>query len=116
MTMPTPSPGLIDAVTFAALQQTTGAEFVAELVETFAEELPGMLVELQAAAASQSAPRFRRAAHSLKTNAMTFGAIALAEDARALELAGPPSDDAPLRALQAQADAALAAMRTQACG
>ena len=40
---------LIDTGVFAELQAATGADFVVELVDTFAEELPGMLGELRAA-------------------------------------------------------------------
>ncbi len=39
---------IIDAATFAELQETAGAEFVAELVDTFASEAPQMLAELRA--------------------------------------------------------------------
>jgi HPt (histidine-containing phosphotransfer) domain-containing protein len=100
----------IDAATFAELQEATGAEFVADLVATFVgEEAPQMLAELRAARAEGAAERFRRAAHSLKSNANTFGALRLGEMARALELGGLPADDAPLAALEsACADAAAA--------
>ncbi len=37
----------IDPATFAELQETAGAEFVAELVDTFLEEAPTMLAELR---------------------------------------------------------------------
>ena len=39
----------IDRVTYDALAETTGAEFVRELVATFLEEAPGMLAELRSA-------------------------------------------------------------------
>ena len=54
-----------------------GAEFAAELVATFLDEAPGMVAELKAAAAGGDADAFRRAAHSLKSNASVFGAAAL---------------------------------------
>ena len=38
----------IDLATFTELQNTAGADFVAELVSTFLEEAPGMLAELRA--------------------------------------------------------------------
>jgi HPt (histidine-containing phosphotransfer) domain-containing protein len=90
---------LIDAQTFSELQQTAGHEFVAELVDTFLEEAPTMLAELRAAQAAGDALRFRRTAHSLKSNGMSFGALPLAEAARALELGGLPADSAPLEAI-----------------
>ena len=78
----------IDRTTFAELQAAAGAEFVAELVDTFLEEAPQMLAELRRALAEGNADRFRRAAHSLKSNANTFGATVLGKLARDLELGG----------------------------
>ena len=66
----------IDPATFAELQDSAGAEFTAELVETFLVEAPGMLAALRDAAAQSDADAFRRAAHSLKSNSQTFGADA----------------------------------------
>ena len=85
----------IDRTTFAELQAAAGAEFVAELVDTFLEEAPQMLAELRRALAEGNADRFRRAAHSLKSNSHTFGAFRLAELARALELGGLEAGRAP---------------------
>jgi HPt (histidine-containing phosphotransfer) domain-containing protein len=102
----------IDPATFAELQDTAGADFVADLVATFVdEEAPQMLAELRAAQAEGAVERFRRAAHSLKSNANTFGALQLGEMARALELGGVPADDAPLAALEAAHAEAAAALR-----
>ena len=78
----------IDRAAFAELQATAGADFVRELVDTFLEEAPPMLAELGEAHAAGSAEAFRRAAHSLKSNASTFGASTLAAMARDLELQG----------------------------
>ena len=82
----TPSP--IDTATLTELQQTVGGEFVQELVDTFLAEAPAMLAALRQAASTQSADDFRRAAHSLKSNSNTFGALALGALARELELKG----------------------------
>jgi histidine phosphotransfer protein HptB len=79
---------VIDAATFAELQASAGADFVGELIDTFLEEAPGMLAELRRAAAAAEAEAFRRAAHSLKSNANTFGALTLGALARELELGG----------------------------
>ena len=78
----------IDRATFKTLQDTAGAEFVTELVDTFLEEAPAMLGELRGAFAARDAEKFRRAAHSLKSNSLTFGALPLGAMARELELAG----------------------------
>jgi HPt (histidine-containing phosphotransfer) domain-containing protein len=86
MTMADAQP--IDAATFVELQESAGADFVAELVDTFLEEAPRMLAELRATATTGRPEAFRRAAHSLKSNANTFGATRLGALARDLELNG----------------------------
>jgi len=103
---------VIDPAVFNELQHNVGAEFVGELVETFIEEAPQMFAELRAAFAAQAAEPFRRAAHSLKTNAHTFGAMALGARARALEQGGLPGDTADLDALDAAFSEAIAALKT----
>ena len=45
-----------------------------------------MIAELKGAAASGDTERFRRVAHSLKSNSNTFGAVSLGALARELEL------------------------------
>ncbi len=107
---------VIDENTFGELLETTGAEFVGELVGTFLDEAPQILAGLRAAQASASADAFRRAAHSLKSNANTFGALRLGELARALELGGLVADTTALDALQAEYDRVAAALRERVGG
>jgi len=76
----------IDRATLEALKQTTGAEFVLELVDTFLQEAPVMLEDLRRALAAKDPDKFRRTAHSLKSNSNTFGALTLGAMARELEL------------------------------
>jgi HPt (histidine-containing phosphotransfer) domain-containing protein len=106
---------VIDKAVYAALQNTVGAEFAAELVGTFLEEASGMLAELRSARAENHAERFRRAAHSLKSNSNTFGALRLAALARDLELKGlnsvPTRDVDALAALEAEYKRAAAALK-----
>jgi HPt (histidine-containing phosphotransfer) domain-containing protein len=78
----------IDLATFEALKDAAGADFVLELVDTFLVEAPAMIGDLRSALAANDADRFRRAAHSLKSNSMTFGALTLGAMARSLELGG----------------------------
>ena len=92
----------IDVTVFKELQDAAGEEFVAELVGTFLQEAPLMLKELRDAQAAGLADLFRRAAHSLKSNSNTFGAIGLGEMARDLELGGLTSDTAPFEAMDAE--------------
>lgn len=76
----------IDQTVFDELKEAAGAEFVVELVTTFLTEAPGMIADLRAALQTGDVDGFRRAAHSLKSNANVFGAHALAAPARELEL------------------------------
>lgn len=101
----------IDRSVLRELQDTAGADFVGELIDTFLDEAPHMLAELRDAQAAGAADRFRRAAHSLKSNGQTFGALPLAAMARTLELGGLGGDAAPLDALQAEFVRAAAALR-----
>jgi len=93
----------IDIDTFRGLEDTAGAEFVAELVDAFLDEAPKMLAALRAALAGGDVDAFRRAAHSLKSNANTFGAHALGRMAKELELGGlapvAASNGQPIEAL-----------------
>jgi HPt (histidine-containing phosphotransfer) domain-containing protein len=109
-------PEAIDRTVFSELQQTAGADFVVELLDTFAEEAPHMFAELRAAHEAGSAERFRRAAHSLKTNANTFGAAALGHMARELELSGLPADASGVDALQMLFDTTMPALQELAAG
>lgn len=76
---------VIDDEVFAALVDSAGADFMPELIDSFLEDAPKGLVALHAAVAAGDAVAFRREAHSLKSNGVTFGAAAFAEAARALE-------------------------------
>lgn len=78
----------IDRATFEALKETTGVQFALELVDTFLQEAPAMLDELRRALAAKDTDKFRRVAHSLKSNSNTFGALTLGAMARELELGG----------------------------
>ena len=109
-------PDPINRSVFAELRATAGADFVVELVDTFLEEAPPMIAELREALATGAADRFRRAAHSLKTNANTFGAIALGTRARELELGGLPADAGGIDALQALYDEATVVLKELARG
>ena len=78
----------IDRTTFDELSQMSGAEFINELIDTFLEDSPKLLVEMKTALAAGNADSFRRAAHSLKSNAATFGAGPLSQLAWEFELLG----------------------------
>ena len=102
----------IDPATFAELGDMAGAEFVTELVDTFLEEAPRMLADLRTAFAKRDAESFRRAAHSLKSNSNTFGAMRLGDAAKLLEREGlEATDPAQLDALDAEYARAAAALK-----
>jgi len=102
---------IIDRAVFDELSSTTGADFVQELVETFAEEAPGLLAQLRDAQAAGTADPFRRAAHSLKSNALTFGALRLGQLARELEQGGLPTPGHELTDLRDALDEAVQALK-----
>lgn len=107
---------LIDKTVFADLQDSAGAEFVVELVHTFLEDAPQQLDELRRSLALGDAAAFRRAAHSLKSNSHTFGALPLSALARELELSDlaalGPQAAARVEALAQAYEQAAAALRS----
>ncbi len=110
--MPDHARAAIDATVFAQLGRMTGPEFAKELAQTFAEEAPGMLADLREAMRNGEAERYRRAAHSLKSNSQTFGATKLAAMARMVELGGiDASDRSTIDALEAEYARAAAALK-----
>jgi HPt (histidine-containing phosphotransfer) domain-containing protein len=77
---------VIDKVTFEELKQMSGVDFINELIDAFLDDGPNMISQMQTALAVKDTESFRRNAHSLKSNANTFGAIELATLAKELEL------------------------------
>jgi HPt (histidine-containing phosphotransfer) domain-containing protein len=59
--------------------------FVTDLVDTFLREAPALVAGLKTARQSGDAEEVRRAAHTLKSNARTFGAAGLANLCQELE-------------------------------
>lgn len=78
----------IEKVTFEELRQMSGPDFIDELIDAFLEDAPNMISQMEAARAAGDAETFRRNAHSLKSNANTFGAMELGVLARELEFMG----------------------------
>ena len=76
----------IDKATFQDLKQISGAEFINELIDAFLDDAPNMISQMSAALAANDVESFRRNAHSLKSNANTFGATELAGLAKELEM------------------------------
>lgn len=79
---------VIDRTTFDELKQMSGDDFINELIDTFLDDAPKMIAEIRSGLAANNADTFRRAAHSMKSNAATFGASHLAALAKELEMLG----------------------------
>jgi HPt (histidine-containing phosphotransfer) domain-containing protein len=109
---------LLEPLVFEALQANTGADFVLQLLEAFAEEAPQLTQQLREAAAGGDGAQFETIAHSLKSNGVTFGAARLAELAGRLECdglaGGAAATSAAIDALNGEIAAALLALRAAA--
>ena len=78
----------IDKATFEDLKLMSGVDFINELIDAFLEDAPNMIENMRTALETKDVESFRRNAHSLKSNALTFGATALGPLARELEFMG----------------------------
>ena len=76
---------LIDKTTFEELKQISGEDFINELIDAFLDDAPNMLNNMKNALADKDVESFRRNAHSMKSNANTFGAMELGTLAKELE-------------------------------
>jgi HPt (histidine-containing phosphotransfer) domain-containing protein len=79
---------VIDEATFEELKQMSGADFINELIDAFLDDAPNMISHMHSALETQDIESFRRNAHSLKSNANTFGALELGALAKELEMMG----------------------------
>lgn len=79
---------IIDSAAYFGLKESVGAEFMVELVNTYLADAPAQIAVMREALSAADAERFRRAAHSLKSTSLNFGAVELAGHARELELLG----------------------------
>jgi HPt (histidine-containing phosphotransfer) domain-containing protein len=79
---------VIDKATFEELKQMSGADFINELIDAFLDDGPHMIHQMEVALQTRDVESFRRNAHSLKSNANTFGATELGSLARELEMMG----------------------------
>ena len=83
---------VIDPATFEELKQMSGEDFITELIDAFLDDAPNMLTNMQSALEAKDVESFRRNAHSLKSNANTFGATELGILAKELEQMGKDND------------------------
>jgi HPt (histidine-containing phosphotransfer) domain-containing protein len=76
---------VIDQATFEELKQMSGADFIDELIDVFLDDAPNIINQMQIALNAGDVEAFRRNAHSLKSNANTFGATELGILSKELE-------------------------------
>ena len=112
--------GVIDPSALDALTAATGGDpdFVGEMIDVFLADAVELLDSMDEALAIGDTEALRRAAHSLKSNAATFGATRLTaltrqleEQGKSAELAGSPPFLAAARAEFAAVEGALLATR-----
>jgi histidine phosphotransfer protein HptB len=100
--------GSIDQKVLTRLSEGTGGDegFVSELIEQFVTEAPDLVAAMRTGFDAGDPDGVRRAAHTLKSNAATFGANELAAGCAALE-------DAAKRGELGEAAASLDAIARQ---
>jgi CheY-like chemotaxis protein len=76
---------VLDRAAFERLRATMGAGYLGELLSTFVEDSRELVSAMRRAVGDHDADALRRAAHSLKSNAASFGATTLSGLARRLE-------------------------------
>jgi HPt (histidine-containing phosphotransfer) domain-containing protein len=76
---------IIDEAAFEALKQMSGEDFINELIDAFLDDAPDILANMKSALEAGDVESFRRNAHSMKSNANTFGAMELGALAKELE-------------------------------
>ncbi len=83
------APPVVDPTVLARLAESMGGDeaFVAELIEGFVADSPDLVAAARRGLEAGDAGEVRRAAHTLKSNAATFGAHGLADRSRSLEAA-----------------------------
>jgi CheY-like chemotaxis protein len=99
------APPALDLSVLEQLRQTMGGGSLGDLVSTFADDARELVATMRRALTEQDVASFRRAAHSLNSNAAGFGARTLSALARGLEtLAKTGSLDGAAARLERLAD------------
>jgi PAS domain S-box-containing protein len=99
----------VDAKALDVLLESFDDELVAELIGTFFKEAPALLETARAAIEAYDSDTLQRAAHTLKSNAATFGATSLADLCRELEGKGKAAEMVGAEELVARIKGELAA-------
>jgi HPt (histidine-containing phosphotransfer) domain-containing protein len=116
-----PVTDVLDAKALENLSSMLGGEFnyLVELIDSFLEDAPQLLSELDQFVASGDAAGIRRVAHSLKSNGADFGATTFSNLCKELEMMGKEgmvegADDllSQVAVEYARVEAALAQLRS----
>ena len=78
----------IDSSVFSELKSNMGEDFLAEMIATFCEDSKQQVILLKRALTERNQNEFTRAAHTLKSTSLIFGALKFGEQARELEQNG----------------------------
>lgn len=78
----------INQATLDELVQSTDSDFVKDIIDTFLDDTPKMLGEMNQALTTNDTEAFQRAAHSLKSNSASFGAMRLSAYSKEMEMLG----------------------------
>ena len=107
--------GVLDSKALANLLATLGGDFanLSMLIDSFLEDAPQLMAELQHALDAGDAAEVRRVAHGLKSNGTDFGAAAFAGLCRDLETAGKAANMAEAAILLPQVQEAYAKVETE---
>ena len=76
----------IEETVFHNLKEMVGVDFIGELIDTFLDDSPRLIADLQKSLAKKDIETFRRSSHSLKSNSASFGAQMLSAQAKELEM------------------------------
>jgi CheY-like chemotaxis protein/HPt (histidine-containing phosphotransfer) domain-containing protein len=117
-----PDPAVLDSSALEDLLAMLGGEFeyLVELIDSFLEDAPQLLAELEQSVESGDAAAVRRVAHSLKSNGADFGAATFSNLCKELEMIGKAGTidgagelTAQIVAEYGKVEAALAAVRRE---
>jgi HPt (histidine-containing phosphotransfer) domain-containing protein len=75
----------LEAPALQNLRDLGGDDFLAEVIEAFLADAPALIASLRSSLERDDAEELRRAAHTLKSNGSTLGAMAFAELCRTVE-------------------------------
>jgi len=75
----------LEAGALQNLRDLGGVEFLAEVVDAFLADAPALIKSLYSSLERQDTEELRRAAHTLKSNGSTLGAVAFADVCRTVE-------------------------------